>query len=607
MKRINVQDILDEANSYFHFTDESNLYDTEQGVGILNGGLSSIPRDRPHAVGDDKKNPCIYFVQGYSGILELMDVWIRCEYSELVMKENYSPGHIRIDEEGMKKAYQIWYEKLKNAKYLKLELKPGNNPKTSDFNPNEEDFKKKIYFRQSIYHDEDAFDNQFAKWNYGVNTDYSVATMDRWNMTTHLNHEGEKVIPPDKIKIIQDSRGRTDALSVILEIYEKYRDTVSNVDDLDKFMQYVIEKEMEYQGMKAQTIESEISNWENENFLAKVSNELNQYVSRLDKILYKRYKERINDLSPDDKERAMKSLKAKKLMNDNMDFVEDPNIVKLDKEAQVANGGFYKGKILLNPNSAKQFYAAYTDFSNGITDGIREFDYNQPLSKLENLSSLEILYWYYINGKTYQDFLKSTMLHEDVHRWTLGADIFDSPIETFFIEGLVETESREVAKENNIEYANCFRSDEVNLIDYLNKYNIIDRTSMMLCYNSTTCLLGMIGMVIRGKMNGIESKDLANLNKQIYMEIASIVGPNKNNNIGKNYREIFANIKPNKSYQIIEVIKNTIDREKSKNMLKSAIEATEQFTRTEEINNPIPILPKENQQEKCEQEKTQSE
>ena len=61
MKRINVQDILDEANSYFHFTDESNLYDTEQGVGILNGGLSSIPRDRPHAVGDDKKKSMYIF------------------------------------------------------------------------------------------------------------------------------------------------------------------------------------------------------------------------------------------------------------------------------------------------------------------------------------------------------------------------------------------------------------------------------------------------------------------------------------------------------------------------------------------------------------------
>ena len=251
MKRINIQDILDESNSYFHFTDESHLYDNEKVVGILHGGLSSIPRDRPHAVGNDKKIPCIYFVQGYGGILELMDVWIRYEYNELAAKENYPSGYIKVDEEAMTKTYQIWYEKLKNAKYLKLELKPGDDPKTSDFNPREEDFKKKKYFRQSIYHDEGAIDNQFAKWTYGINTDYSVATMDRWNMSTHLNHQGEKVIPPEKIKIIQDSRGRTDALSVILEIYKNYRNTVKNVDDLDRFMQYVIEKEKDEEKKRA--------------------------------------------------------------------------------------------------------------------------------------------------------------------------------------------------------------------------------------------------------------------------------------------------------------------------------------------------------------------
>lgn len=243
MERINIEDILNESNSYFHFTNEEHLYDNNQGKGILSAGLSSIPRDRPHTVGDDRENPCIYFVQGYGGILELMDVWIRYEYSVLAMEGKCSPGYMKIDEEKMKEAYQIWYEKLKSAKYLKLELRPGEDPRTSDFDPNEEDFKKKKFFRRSIYHDEEVVDNRFAKWNYGINTDYTTATMDRWNMNTHLKHKGEKVIPPEKIKIIQNSRGRTDALSVISEIYEKYRDTVSNVDDLDKFMQYVEEKE----------------------------------------------------------------------------------------------------------------------------------------------------------------------------------------------------------------------------------------------------------------------------------------------------------------------------------------------------------------------------
>ena len=57
LKRINIQDILEEANSYFHFTDESHLYDNEYGEGVINGGLSSVPRNRPHTVGNDKENP----------------------------------------------------------------------------------------------------------------------------------------------------------------------------------------------------------------------------------------------------------------------------------------------------------------------------------------------------------------------------------------------------------------------------------------------------------------------------------------------------------------------------------------------------------------------
>ena len=247
LEKIKISDISKEDSSYFHFTDKSHLEDSKTGIGIINGGLSSIPRDRPHTVGSDKENPCIYFVQGYSGILELMDVWIRYEYSELAIKENYPPGYKSIDDELMHRAYEVWYDKLKSAVYLKLELQSGEDPTTSDFNPKEEDFKKKKYFRKSIYHDEEANDNEFAKWNYGRNTNYEVATMDRWNMTTHLSHKGEKVIPTNKIKIIQDSIGRTDALSVIIEIYENFRNNVKNVQDLDKFIQYVVKREKEKQ------------------------------------------------------------------------------------------------------------------------------------------------------------------------------------------------------------------------------------------------------------------------------------------------------------------------------------------------------------------------
>ena len=243
LEKIQISDISKENISYFHFTDKSNLEDSETGIGIRNGGLSSIPRNRPHTVSYDKESPTIYFVQGFSGILELMDVWIRYEYSELAIKEKYLPGYMSIDDNLMNRAYDVFYNKLQSAIYLKLELQAGDDPTTSDFNPEEEDFKKKRYFRKSIYHDEKAYDNELAKWNYGKNTNYEVATMERWNMNTHLKHKGEKIIPPDKVKIIQNSKGRTDALSVVREIYENYRDNVKNVEDLDKFIQYVIHKE----------------------------------------------------------------------------------------------------------------------------------------------------------------------------------------------------------------------------------------------------------------------------------------------------------------------------------------------------------------------------
>lgn len=246
LKIIKLSDIEDEANSYFHFTSESHMHDNEKGLGVPKVGLSNIPRERPHAVPGDEKNPCIYFSQGFGGILELIDIWIRWEYNNSAMKDNKPLGHIAVDKKTMEKAYEVMYKKFKNAVYLKLELQPGDDPKTSDFNPKKEDFRKNECFRDSIYHEDGAVDDKAAKWCYGVNSDLSVATMDRWNMSTHLTDKKHD-IPPEKITILQDSRGRTDALSILLEIYINYKYTAKNIYDLDKFIQYVIERNKQHE------------------------------------------------------------------------------------------------------------------------------------------------------------------------------------------------------------------------------------------------------------------------------------------------------------------------------------------------------------------------
>lgn len=129
-------------------------------------------------------------------------------------------------------------------------MRSGDDPKISEFNPQKEDFRKKECFRESIYHEEGAADDKAAKWCYGPNSDLSVATMDRWNMSTHLT-DMKHGIPPKKIKLVQDSTGKTDALSILLEIYIKYKYTAKNIYDLDKFIQYVvIERNKQYQNIQ---------------------------------------------------------------------------------------------------------------------------------------------------------------------------------------------------------------------------------------------------------------------------------------------------------------------------------------------------------------------
>ena len=360
--------------------------------------------------------------------------------------------------------------------------------------------------------------------------------------------------------------------------------------------------------MNKKEIESEIEKWKDESFLEEVRRELCDYVNDLDKILSERYRKTIIQiLNPNIREQALKTLQNKKMFDDNMQYIGNTDIVELNKEEKIANGGYVNGRIIVNPNSAKQFYDAYIDFANGKTDGIRDFDYEKPLSELKELSSLEILYWHYFNEKTYQDFLKSTMLHEDIHRWTLGATMFDSPIDIFAMEGFVEKEARSVAEENNLEYANCFRNDEVSLIDYLSN-GIMDKNdnamSMLYNGNAEQCLLFSMKIKVFNELDEKSADKAGKIAKNMYIELLDKTKANNTNSFGKNYREIFARMKIDKSNEIIKYIEDKIAKEKEirENFtLKSGVEATTEVTRTEQMNQEINLI-KENVNEKEEQQ-----
>lgn len=237
MQILYLSEIKDFENSYFHFSDKSHMVDNEKGPGIPKVGLSNAPRQRTNEYKGDELYPCIYFSKGFGGILELFDIWVRGNYNYRAKKLGLETGRIHVDMDVMRQEYDATIEMLENAVYLKLDLVEGEDANTSDFSSSKEDFRK----REILNKKELSEDDKNLMWSYGVNSNFSTPKMDRWNMSTHfVNFKHD--IPPSKITLLLASNGKDDALSILLEIYTKYRSLVNNVDDLDKFIDYVYKK-----------------------------------------------------------------------------------------------------------------------------------------------------------------------------------------------------------------------------------------------------------------------------------------------------------------------------------------------------------------------------
>ena len=228
---------VDGENSFFHFSNKAHMIDNEKGPGIPKVGISNEPRQRPNAYSGDENYPCTYFSKGFGGVLELFDIWIRGNYDSHAKRNGLCSGRFSVDDKLMEQEYDEVIDMLKNAVYLKLDLISGNDPYTSDYCDSKEDFRK----REILDHDSLTDADKDLMWYYGVNSDFTTARMDRWNMSTHLvNFKHD--IPPERITLLLSSDGHDDALSILVEIYTKYRNSTGKIDDLDKFMDYLFNK-----------------------------------------------------------------------------------------------------------------------------------------------------------------------------------------------------------------------------------------------------------------------------------------------------------------------------------------------------------------------------
>ena len=232
MKFIKINDI-DPIKTFFHFSRIDSRESIEKnGLQAVAGGENEAAKDR--------NNKTIYFSKGINGVLKLIDVWARCEYDRYAMstrntghKINY--GYQGYDREVMRKIiFEKLYNDFKNRQYYTIDLIEGE-----DFEYDDIDVKKEAV----RYFDEKT--KAKAVWEYGPYSQWGTEDnpnnlQEDWNRNTKI---GNRTISSDRLKIIETQNGRSDALSVIIAVYNRYRTTILKENDymfeiLDNFIEY---------------------------------------------------------------------------------------------------------------------------------------------------------------------------------------------------------------------------------------------------------------------------------------------------------------------------------------------------------------------------------
>ena len=223
IKKIKLSEIP-ESHDFFHFTRETAI------PKIAKQGLRGDLENRENAVGKDYENPSIYFSKGETGLLKTVDVWLRWEYGRIAREKKSPDGSMITVPSVLEATFKRVLEDFKERRYFQLDLIEGEDKENTDFSYESEDFKKK-----------GAIDNggptRRTRWMLGSYTNWETPKLEDWNMMTHV---GGRRIGIDRMKMIVTKQGKSDALSVIEEIYERSRNK-ENIDlrYLDSIIKYV--------------------------------------------------------------------------------------------------------------------------------------------------------------------------------------------------------------------------------------------------------------------------------------------------------------------------------------------------------------------------------
>lgn len=132
------------------------------------------------------------------------------------------------------KTFELLYDSLKEKVFLTVDLKPE-----TDFSFDDIDYNKK----KSLDKKENGniIDYLYTRELYGNYSEVDSTIMDKWNMHTYFYAK----IEPERIMQVTDSKGRTDMLHILIEMYDRcksYEDC--QVDILGDFISYAKQKEI---------------------------------------------------------------------------------------------------------------------------------------------------------------------------------------------------------------------------------------------------------------------------------------------------------------------------------------------------------------------------
>ena len=221
---------------FLHFTRKGNQQDIEKR------GLDPNAK-KENAVANDKEIPVVYFSEGLDGMFETLNTWVRFEYYMKVQEKRRTGidvklGNEEITPEILEEVHEKMYNDLKDRMYYSVELKEG-----IDYEKDGIDDKKIDLKTRNI----PEFIIKDVKWQYGDGeySNFDDIKQERWNRNTIKG----KVIEPEKLTKVISEKGDIDALTVVIEQYERYdnnsKEKLKELSDLVNYCKEKIREEKE--------------------------------------------------------------------------------------------------------------------------------------------------------------------------------------------------------------------------------------------------------------------------------------------------------------------------------------------------------------------------